>query len=213
MGMANKPPASHYKRTYHVVTHASDGRYRDRFRGTEIGHLSEEHLANYIDQKTHEAAKGGLGVKIIDNKDGLPAEVFPLGEENKLWSFVRPNKVERLSGRYPLAVVTVLTDVQVRKSLQSGKWKRVEKPRSTTRFTLPPEALDKLKGFKAGPGSMPIKLEFVDKTSGESVYLRRENVVSAEELINNPPHEDLLFVDAWLLLRTEQTTKLLMKDK
>lgn len=221
--MANKPPTPTYRRTFHVVHHASNERYRERFDGTPLGHLDEVHLANKIDEATVIARKLGRGIEIIDNEDNVPGEVVPLGEDKKLWALIKPNTNQRLSKKYPFAIVTVLRHGQVMRSLNGGRdgspprWTRKgEKPKNRSQsFTLPPEQLAKLEALKAHvadkeptTNTVPIKLEF--KNGAGSVYRDCNTIKEAEELINKPP-EGLSYVRAWIPAPTEEVKRTKLK--
>lgn len=215
--MANKPPTPTYKRTFHVISHASNERYRERFQEAKLEHLDEEHLANYIDQSTVRQRKAGRGVEIIDTKDNVPGEIVPLSDDKILWALIKPNTNRRLSERFPFAIVTILRHHQVTRSLSGGRWiKKGEKPRSRSQsFTLPPEQLEKLEKLRLQvsdkkapiPESepVPIKLEFKNGSSNP-VYRDCRSIKEAEELMNNPP-EGLTFVRPWVPANTKEVKK------
>lgn len=215
--MANKPPIPTYKRTFHVVSHASNERYRERFEQSGLGHLDEEHLANKIDEATVASRKAGKGIEIIDTDDNVPGEIVPLADDKKLWALVKPNTNRRLSKKFPFAIVTVLQHHQVTRSLSGGRWqKRGEKRQSNSQsFTLPPEQLAKLEALKAHvqnqeasseekSETLPIKLEFKNGTG--PVYRDCSTIKEAEDLINNPP-AGLSYVRAWVPAPTEEVKR------
>lgn len=225
MGMANKPPKSAYKRRFHIVSHASNERYRDRFRGTSIGHMDEEHLANYIDSQVVIARKNKEGIEITDTHDNSPGEIVPFGEDGKLWALVKPNNNRHMSKKFPFAIVTVLTDWQAKRSLEGGRWLRRGRTSAVSKqaFTLPSSELAKLEAFR---DSIPvqqkeeemeeklasIKLEFKTDT-GEPHYIDCFTIKRAEEAINNPP-PNLTYVCAWVPAQTKevQRTQIVLED-
>lgn len=212
MGMANKPPSPSYKRTFHVVSHASNERYRERFRGTSAGHLDEDHLANYIDAAVVDARRRQLGIPITDTMDGAPGEIVPIDEGKNLWALLKPNNQRQLSKRFPFAIVTVLLQHQVTRSLNSGRWLRKGQTTRTESqaFTLPVAQLAKLEAMRKDVITMAqeekasalIKLEFRDG-SGCAVHKDCASIQEAEELINNPQH-GLSYVRAWVPAQTKQ---------
>lgn len=218
MGMANKPPKSTYKRKFHIVSHASNERYRDRFRGTDIGHMEEEHLANYIDSKVVQARKNKEGIEIIDTHDGSPGEVVPFGDGTKLWALLKPNNNRHMSKKFPFAIVTVLTDWQAKRSLSGGRWIRrgVAPPTSKQAFTLPSSELAKLEALR---DALPveskmkseeekltsIKLEFKNE-EGKAQYIDCFTIKRAEAEINNPP-KGLTYVCAWVPAQTKEVQR------
>lgn len=226
MGMANKPPKSTYKRRFHIVSHASNERYRDRFRGTSVGHLEEEHLANYIDEKVVQARKNKEGIEITDAHDNSPGEIVPFGDDSKLWALVKPNNNRHMSKKFPFAIVTVLTDWQAKRSLSGGRWIRRGKTPAASKqaFTLPSSELAKLEAFRdtipvgdkmaAGEEKIAsIKLEFRNERGGAE-YKDCFTIQRAEEFINHPP-PGLTYVCAWVPARTKevQRTQLVMETK
>ena len=224
MGMANKPPTATYKRTFYVVSHASNERYRERFEGLHTEHLDEEHLANYIDWSVTESRKQGHGIEIVDTEDGVPGEIVPLSEDEKLWALIKPNTNRRTASKYPFTILTVLYAQQVHRSLSSGRWLQKGKSKKTSQsFTLPEEERKKLEALKAvitpsdqseqpTDGVTPIKLEF-ENPAGEKAYRDCTSIKEAEELINAPP-QGLLYMRAWVPVQTKEVKrkKLIMEE-
>jgi hypothetical protein len=180
MGKASKAPPSTYKRKFLVTEHAVD-RLRGRLEGENTDYRTPEDVGNLIDFATSSCWE--KADEIVDN--GAEAHIVPLEDVlgEGLWALVKANSSQN-KVEYPMAVITLLTDHQVRNSRLAGDWKVIDGGNNGGENAKKEVALSVQPLVKSQEKRAPILISWFNKRENKTVYEEYDDKNVAEERIN-----------------------------
>jgi len=141
MSKAARSPTLNRKRSYLVADHVVE-QMRKRYTRDSISHRDGTDLKNLVDVAVVEAVKNGDCKYITDEDEESQIVCLSKALSDDLWALVKKNT----DPRYPMfeeAVVTLLKNEQVERSMASGKFSE----RTGGNFAMSPENVDRLKSI------------------------------------------------------------------
>ena len=121
MSKAARSPTPRRKREYLITDHVVD-QMRKRYTLDGIGHRDETDLKNLIDQAVSDSVRHNDYLDILD--EGSPARIVRLQQSlnDALCALVKKN-TDKKHPEFEEAVLTLLKNDQVERSMESGKFK------------------------------------------------------------------------------------------